>query len=396
MDKQIKLYSFFIFFLFLVSMELWIGWNGRRSNMLAIFGICALFTKLIYKIPWESSFRNISLCLVFYVGYFLIHPQFGVREFFTQILPQFVPICCIVFPKDEYKENILNYITKWFSLIMMVSIPLYLVTLLIHLPNLGMLDPGSNRYGIFENYIFYVKEIGGFEEGFSRFGGPFLEPGYLGMIGAFLLFVNKFDFSKREVIIILCSIVLTFSLAGWVLAFWGYISIQYYNGKFTLNRIILFSICLYAFISLAQYYNDGNNLINNEILSRLEFDENKGIVGNNRNVETMTVFFQEMWDNKKLVLYGYPESAFWGLADWETIGAGLERFMVFHGLLGVFYVFLFYIVSILYSKDKKYAILFLILIMLCFWQRTYAQWFSWIICFHYATISMDQKKLKLK
>ena len=123
------------------------------------------------------------------------------------------------------------------------------------------------------------------------------------------------------------------------------------------------------------------------------FDEEKGFAGNNRNVVTITVMFLEMWGDTNLLLHGYPESAFAGLAEWETMGAGLDKFVVFHGLLGILYVFLFYILSLFYAKDKKYAWLFFILILLCFWQRTYALWFSWIICFHYAIIVQDRKKL---
>lgn len=387
--KNLKVYSFFIFFLFLVSMELWIGWGEKKGIVLAVFGVGALLAKVIGRVPWEMSLRNILLCAVFYIGYYLIHPQFGLKEFFTQIPTQLVPICCIVFLRDDLKPAVLRNITKWFAWLMVLSIPLYFITSFVEVPNLGMLSNGD-RWGTFGNYIFFVKEYGSADAGIARFGGPFLEPGYLGMMGAFLLFANLYDFKKKSVIIILFSTLLSFSLAGWVLAFIGYLFVQLYREKINFKWILGFVFFMLVFIGFGLSYNRGDNLINNEILRRLVYDEVRGFAGNNRNVMTMTVMFLEMWGDTNLILHGYPESAFIGLSEWETIGAGLDRFMVFHGLLGVFYVFMFYLLSLFYAENKKFALLFFILIIFCFWQRTYALWFSWIICFHYSVVGQDK------
>ena len=395
MEKKINIYSFFIFFLFLLSMELWIGWGAYKSIMLTCFGVLAILYKLLFKVPWTISLRNILLSVAFFCGYYMVHPEFGFREFFTQMPPQLIPIICIVFLTDKYKKNVIDNITKWYAWLVAVSILIYVLTLFVNIPNFGILSNGD-RYGSFVNYIFYVKEFGGSETGILRFGGPFLEPGYVGMMGAFLLFVNKFDLKRMDLQVILLSVLLSLSLAGWVLAVIGFFEIEYYKGNINIKRVFSLSCLLLVFILFGFFYNNGDNVINNEILSRLAFDEEKGFVGNNRNVETMMEFFKSMWGNWDLILYGYPPTAFYGLADWETIGAGLDRFMVFHGLMGVLYVFLFYIISLFYAKDKKFALLFFVFILICFWQRTYSLWFSWIICFHYSIIIQDMnKRLKM-
>lgn len=391
MKNKIDIYSFSIFFLFLISMELWIGWGGHKSIMFTVFGLLAVLSKILHGIPWTMSLRNCILCIAFFGGYYLVHPEFGLREFFTQIPPQLIPIICIVFLDDNYKGRVLNNITKWYAWLMLVSIVLYFIVTFVNLPNFGIMTNGD-RYGSFANYIFYVKEFGSHET-ISRFGGPFLEPGYVGMIGAFLLFVNQFDFKRKEVRVILFSVLLSLSLAGWVLAFIGYFEIQYYKRNINVKKIISLVCFFGVFIIWGLSYNNGDNVINNEILSRLAFDEEKGFVGNNRNMEAMMDFFQAMWGDWDLLLHGYPPTAFYGLSDWETIGAGLDRFVVFHGLIGVFYVFLFYILSLFYAKDKKFTLLFIFFIMICFWQRTYSLWFSWIICFHYSVVLQDNRKL---
>lgn len=395
MERKIDVYSFFIFLIFIISMEVWFGWN-HKSYALAICGLFALIVKLANNIPMVFSRKNILLCISFFGGYYLLHPQFGVREFFTQIPPQLTPIICIICIHDMYKQRILSNITKWYACLIAASMVVFLFSLFVSLPNFGYLKFGdTDRYGTFINYLVYLKEFGSTVGSSGRFGGPFLEPGYVGMMGAFLLVANKYNFRNRYVQIILLSTIVSLSLAGWALAFIGYVLVRYYEGRIYGRSAFLFIIFCLLFITVGQWYNGGDNIVNNEILSRLQYDSEKGFTGNNRNVETMTIFFIEMWNDPRILIHGYPETAFYGLSDWETIGAGLDRFMVFHGLLGILYVFLIYIIAIMYAKDKKFAIIFFLFVLASFWQRTYAQWFSWIICFYYASIIQDSKRKQI-
>lgn len=394
-NRGLTIYSFMLFMLFIVSMELWIGWGGRNKSILFIvFSMVALMTKASYHIPFDLSSRNLSLCMVFFAGYFLLHKSFGVREFFTQFPAQFLPVFCIVCLKDEFKEIALNKITKWYSLLIAMSIAVYALVHVATIPSFGSLTfSEESSYGTFQNYFLYVKQTIS-EDGFPRFGGPFLEPGYVGMMGAFLLFSNSFNFKNNKALWpIALSVLLSFSLAGWVLVVIGYTLLSYYEGRKGRNRILLFLILIFIVFSFGKLYNGGNNLLNDEILSRFEYDEERGFAGNNRNTLTMTMYYNDMWNNPSILIHGYPDSAFAGLADWELIGAGYVKFMVLHGLLGLLYAFGFYILSIFYSKDKKYALFYIIFVAFSFWQRSYCMWFSWIICYYYALKIHDLKKL---
>ena len=382
-----------LFILFLLSMELWIGWGGNKSLFFIIFSMMALMVKMAFCVPFDLSFRNISLCVVFFAGYFLLHKNFGIREFFTQFPAQFIPILCIVCLKDEHKEFALKKITKWYAQLISISIVVYVLVHIVSLPSFGtLLFSEESNYGTFLNYIFYVKETA-IEDGFPRFGGPFLEPGYVGMMGGFLLFSNNYDFKNKVLWPIALSVLLSFSLAGWVLAVLGYVLLTFYEGGTGRKRILWLVVLLAIIFFIGKEYNDGDNVLNNEILSRLEYDEDKGFSGNNRNTLTMTLYYYEMWNDHNILVNGYPESAFWGLSEWEMIGAGYVKFMVLHGLLGLLYAFGFYILSLLYARDKKYAFLYMIFVIFSFWQRSYCLWFSWIICYYYASKMHDLKRI---
>lgn len=396
-NKGLTIYSFMLFMLFLLSMELWIGWGGRNKSLLFIvFSIFALLVKKTCRVPFDLSFRKLSLCIVFFAGYFLLHKDFGIREFFTQFPAHFLPILCIVCLKDEYKEFALKKITKWYSQLITVSIIIFAIVHIVSLPSFGsMIFSEESSYGSFQNYLFYVKQVVN-EDGFPRFGGPFLEPGYVGMMGAFLLFSNRFDFKDKVLWPIAISIILSFSLAGWVLVVIGYTLLAYYEGRSGRGKILWFIILIGLVFIIGKVYNGGNNVLNNEILSRFEYDEEIGFSGNNRNTLTMSLYYLEMWSDSNILIHGYPESAFYGLAEWELIGAGYVKFMVLHGLLGLLYAFSFYILSFIYSKDKKFALFYIIFVVFSFWQRSYCMWFSWIICYYYASKIQDLKLTTIK
>ncbi len=394
MNKAIKTYSFLIFVLFLLSMELWIGWNGRKTTMLILFGCGALFIKMAYKIPFKFSGRNIVLILLFYIAY-LYKLNAGFAQVFTQIPSQLIPIICIVCIADEYKEKTLYYITKWYARLILLSLLIYVLTLLIPIPSFGNIEFAQEvDYGFFSNYLFYVKSMMNVAEGgFIRFNGPFLEPGYVGMIGAFLLFANRFDFKKKENKIILISVLLSMSLAGWMLTLIGYILNLFHIGKISISRLVFSLLLVISFIYIGQSYNGGDNMINNEILSRLEYDEEKGFSGNNRNSLAITTLAIEIWrGNTDVLFFGYPQKTFLQYEDYELIGSGFDHFLVHHGLLGVLLGLSFYIFAIITAKDRKFALLFFIFVLFSFWQRCYAHWFSWIICFYYSSVIADRYK----
>lgn len=394
MNKAIKIYSFFVFVIFLLSMELWIGWEGRKIMMLILFGGGALLVKMMYNIPFNLSKRNIILVLLFYIA-FLYRLNAGFAQFFTQMPSQLIPIICILCIADEYKEKILYYITKWYARLILFSLCVYFVVSFVPIPGLNNLEFASGvAYGSFSNYIVYVKSLYNVAEGgFIRFNGPFLEPGYVGMIGAFLLFANNFNFKKKESKIILLSVLFSMSLAGWMLAFIGYLLNLFYIGRIRMSRLVFSVLFIISFIYIGQSYNDGQNVINEAILSRLEYDEEKGFSGNNRNSSAITALALEIWSgNTEILLYGYPKRTFQQYEDYELIGSGFNHFLVYNGLVGVLLIFAFYIYTIITARDKKFALLFFIFVLFSFWQRSYALWFSWIICFYYSSVIADRTK----
>jgi hypothetical protein len=232
-------------------------------------------------------------------------------------------------------------------------------------------------YGNFENYIFFVRSTKVFDT--YRFNGPFLEPGHLGMICAFILYANRFDVrNNRYLWVILIVTLLTLSLAAYVLLFLG-ISFFYINKVSHIIRILfLLFLCHYIVTTV---WNSGDNYINNLILARLKFDEVKGISGNNR-ISYSTDKYYKKFVLTHQVLTGVGQQKYASLSKNRIIaGAGYKIYILQNGIIGLLLVFLFYYKIVQLSPNRRYAYCFLLLLLFAFLQRAYPMWFSWLFLF---------------
>ena len=204
------------------------------------------------------------------------------------------------------------------------------------------------------------------------------------MMVAFLLFINGYNIKNKSTIVLFVSLLCTLSLAGYVLAAIGFILLQMKrNFKTTLSHLAKVAVLFCAVYTFASNYNNGNNLVNELIFSRLEYDSQEGtIAGDNRASNSLKQYYENLTPNEFLFGIGskrYSDEASGGL----LAGAGYQLFIVIYGVAAVISVLLFYL-SIIYSNNKsvrtEYFFL-LILYALCFVQRSYPFWASEVFTF---------------
>lgn len=378
--KRNILYSL-IFLSFLLSMKLWLGWEGRLNAMNYTIGVLLLLVVLIFNIKLSFNKQNISFFVLFVIATLLVVPLgYG---FILYFLPYFI----IIFLNDNDKSDCLTFITKWYGYLMIPSLLVFLVASNVDIPHLGFQYANENEwalqnnYGVCKNYIFYMKSD--FSNYGNRFNGPFLEPGHLGMMSAFLLMVNQFDFRKKGMKSILFSILFTLSLAAYILLIIGWLLIMYYKHKLELRYLLLFLLSFAFLYIFAMTYNEGDNVIYENFFGRLEYDEEKGFSGNNRVFGEIYLYFDFLWKDTHTMLWGYPKETMEWLAESGSRGTGYVMWICKYGLMGLGIVILMYLCPIVFSENKKYFLLLFIFVALMFWQRCYPFWSSWIICFLY-------------
>ena len=379
---------FCIFMLFILSMKLWIGWNGMDIIIYSAILLVLLLLTLSGKIQLQYSKRSMISLICLYLGISYIHKSpFGLQNLLMTALYGY-----ILFIKDIDKIHCFYHITKWFAYLMVPSLIVYWLVQLHILSPIGMMPYAFGEdiflrnpdYCIRENYIFYMYAPNYYG---IRFNGPFVEPGHLGMMSAFLLFCNKFDFSKKHNIINFVALIFSFSLAGYILAFISYIMIRFYMGLLEPRKFIIYFFSFFLVMFFSYQLTKDNVLFQELIINRMEEDEERGFSGNNRASIEMTEYYDHMWESEDvgLIMSGLDEQDWNDLVESEGgfTGTGIIVAMVRRGLLGIMAMMLFYIVFLSYSRDKRFVFMAFVFVFLMFCQRTYPFWFSWIICYAY-------------
>ncbi len=370
-----------IFIFFLNSMGLWIGWAGRDKWIdLVTLALILLSLYNYYYIKFDFCTRNFLLTFVLFVSSIIYTKEFGFRLLLNFII--YFIICCL---NSKYQIQCLHYVFKWFAWLMLPGILVYFLVQAGLMASFGTLNTIDNvlhsfydtSYTVRSNYIFYCAA-----DGYGiRFNGPFVEPGHLGMMSAFLLYADGFDFKKKETWIVLLALFMTISLSGYVLVFFAYLFFKYEKYEIQAQFIVIFLIFVFFIYLVGMFYNGGDNLLNEMIFSRLEYDEEKGFSGNNRVFGQIDLYYAAMFNNTHTLLYGYDKEIIEYLAWNNSRGTGFVMSMVTRGIIGTIAGIIFYVIYCLYKKNKRTAVLFLVFVLMLYWQRSYSFWFSWIICF---------------
>lgn len=392
-----------IFFEILCGAHAWFTWWTTDSRLLQyIIALAIAFIAYKYKSKLRIKL-NTSPAVVFAMLSYIV----GVMFFNRGSIPSLVEVAFalytlwVVISDRENVKGHLQFVCKGLAIILIPGIILFLGK--GYIPTIGLIiQKGSSEDYIFINQIFLIHKIGGFDsEAAKRFHSVFLEPGYLGSMLSFMMFAIKYDFSKWYTKTLLVAQLISLSLAGYILTFSGYVLYLISEGR-SMKKIILFAMLIPIVYVVAIGYNNGNNYINNAIISRLQYDEEKGISGNNRTGAGTEFYYNQAIENGdiwlglgtekvKQINGGSSDSA--GYSD-NIRGAGYKVFFVIRGVICAIFFLLFYIFIAKATVPSKmfirYGLIFLII--LTFIQAAYPTSAAWIYPFVLGLLYYNQKE----
>lgn len=289
-----------------------------------------------------------------------------IAGYLAQLSMVLIPIY-LIYLKKEYQFNLFNSLSNWFAILLAASVVWWILWLIgIPLPHFSQKIPWQhNDYGfIHQNYILFRHTIDlspyAVIPSFLRFGGFFLEPGHMGTICAVFLYANKFDMTRWRNIIFIVVIILTFSSAAYALAILGYC---FY--RFTIDRwkVVLPIIATCLAVLIVMQYNGGDNILNDIVIGK--FTREQGAVEGRFSVQTQQLWNQSIEDG----------SVFFGLGAGAQLkeSAGYKVFILMNGIFGTILTLIAYwlIQQINYTK---LGVMFFILMVVSFLQRTYCFW----------------------
>jgi len=366
---------FFLFLLMLWSMDPWFSWIYRGIMIFALSG-CFLLLRCVL---FERSNGNYTICYsimaIIFIAclvYFMTDMRHmrGLVSFFSTIRAVLVFAFVMAMHKEE-KKQIVTMTTYLYAWIMGISMAAYFLVIAgVNLPYSMITHPGRPYF--FPNYYNYGLFVVGTHATvfFQRFQSVFAEPGNLGPISAFLVYINQYEIRKKRVLVIFISVIVSFSLAGYVLLAMGYIIWIVTKSKNIYKPLlkILIATVLLASTGFIFYAVNPDSMVSRLVLSRFERDAD-GNIQHNRTGDAFDRFFEMQFITS-------TESILWGanLTEDEDrlirVGNSSYRvFLVRQGIIAMILLFLMYF-AIISLTPSLLGVGLLLLCAAAFIQRT--------------------------
>lgn len=289
---------------------------------------------------------------------------------------------CIVavffmYNKSKYPELASSF-CKWLGAFLIISIFAYF----LHIIGFG-LSGTSIAYGNYSYtnyYLFLLDDRSLWDIILPRFHSIFLEPGHLGTVVVMLLATQIGKWDRWYNIVLFAALLLSFSLAAYgLLVILLFLRLWLLRQKI-FAKIIILATSIAILVGGSYIYNDGDNLLNQLIVARLEMnDKGDDIEGNNRVSESFKKDFDAFLQSDDIMFGKEIDMTIWG-------NSGYRVFIYDYGLVGVLLFLTFYFFAFRTGKDQRAIIAAFILATTNFWIRGYPIhnifWVSYVLIAH--------------
>lgn len=379
------IYFFFVFLFFLQSMKAWFLWDIQGGYLSLICLIVAFVAKKTKRsIFFKFDNRFFPLLIIGCLATLIAENEKTIVVYVAKIL-LVINVLIIYYLDSKNQKELLQFIINGFVLILIPSILLYYAFLFGYdLFNGGIIHNDNLGY-TFTNHYFFLSGFYGI-----RFQSIFCEPGHLAMIISLLLFGTGYDFKDWKVCFLTFVVLASLSLAGYVIMFLGFVFSRFSEGKFKLTKILKSSIGILTVLLLiwGGFTLLGKTEILNElILSRIAFDEDRGTISGDNRVSWQVDQYIESMSLDEMLLGGVNLKY-----NDELQGTGIKMYMIQYGIIAIALIFLFYYL-LLKKKFSKIGTFALLLFSLSFIQRCYAIWFCQMVMYAlFVSINWTNKK----
>jgi len=329
------IYFFFVFLFFLQSMKAWFLWDIQGGYLSLICLIVAFVAKKTKRsIFFKFDNRFFPLLIIGCLATLIAENEKTIVVYVAKIL-LVINVLIIYYLDSKNQKELLQFIINGFVLILIPSILLYYAFLFGYdLFNGGIIHNDNLGY-TFTNHYFFLSGFYGI-----RFQSIFCEPGHLAMIISLLLFGTGYDFKDWKVCFLTFVVLASLSLAGYVIMFLGFVFSRFSEGKFKLTKILKSSIGILTVLLLiwGGFTLLGKTEILNElILSRIAFDEDRGTISGDNRVSWQVDQYIESMSLDEMLLGGVNLNY-----NDELQGTGIKMYMIQYGIIAIALIFLFY------------------------------------------------------
>lgn len=367
MGRNFLFFKFTISCLFISSLHPWFVWDIKGIYLSIVACICSIW---VCRSGFISiSAKSFSVSIIYLI--LSIWTNRGMNYFgFGEILINWIVFLIILGLRNDYRRNVLVFITKCTAVILGISLPFFLIHLVgVPLPHLSVTNLSS--FSSIDNYFLFVIKGSA-----PRFQGPFLEPGFMTMGTAILLFLNKYKLKNKYVLVLFISQIFSLSIAGYVLLIVGYLISIILANKANRLSMLLTAFFMLLLSSMLLTNLMGEEIVEERIVGRLQWEDGK-LSGDDRSSDYLDYLYENVV-NSDLKWVGTE----WNSELSEKGVAGYKLFVVKYGYVGLLLSISLYLSSIFIIEDKKkmkwqISLVFITLLML--FQNAYPTMWALLI-----------------
>lgn len=352
---------------FLGSLNPWFFWPiGSNYPVLACLFLVPAY--LLSRTLSNPIFTRIDFLLpaITFLA-FTVYERLSVESNFNgyaMLMFRFTIFYCLFRVHTDRLQKFLTFVCKVMGVLLAASLAGHFLYLL------GFPFPGKDVqfdefYSFTNHYLFLLDDRNLFTI-FPRFNSYFLEPSHIGSAAAFLLFSQRGQWRRWYNLVLLTTVFFTFSLGAYIylvaivfLNLW--ISGKRFWGKLMVTLAVLGVAILFTFT-----YNNGENLVHDLIMLRLEMDDGE-LAGDNRVTGSFEADYDNFVESSDIVFGRHYEAVEFG-------NAGYKVFFYENGLVGILLLLTFYIASMMYTTNKRAFISAIILAILFFLPSAFMLW----------------------
>ena len=294
---------------------------------------------------------------------------------------------CMFRIDKEIAEKSLTKICKVFAGFLIISILFFFLHFIgVNLPNVSV-ERGNYSYTNFFFFLLDDRELWNIL--IPRFNSVFLEPGHMGTTIIMLLATQIGKWKKWYNVVLFVALLMSFSLAAYCLG----VMLLFLRLWMLRRKIVLKVLGLVSFLGIivggSFVYNDGDNMLNNLIVMRLEVsDTGDDFKGNNRVSEDFEKEFESFLGSSDILFGREMDYEGWG-------NSGYRVYIYDYGMAGFALFLVFYFFAFRTGRDIRAITTAFVLAMTNFWIRGYPMLFAFV--YPYFIISqMNQKNDTLK
>ena len=359
--REVVLWLYFVgvLLVFYTTLTPWFLWPLHlKSQFLAFFPIAAamllsrtLSTPLFTRTDYQWPILTYCLC-TFTIA--LLNGR-NINGFIGEVLMAYV-FLSIFMLRHEDLMRLGDVLAQSLAFLLVPSILCYFLYLGgFSIPHYPISMPDTNYS--FENYRFFLLDDRFAMQLVPRFHAVFLEPAHLAIACVTLLLAQVGQWRRWYNIVIIVALIMSFSLAGYILMVYVLLAASWMKGRAIVAKVVALVVALSLGVMFVAFYNDGDNLVNELILQRMEVNDEGEMEGDNRVSDDFNKQFETFMQSDQ-VLTGVGYEKFQRTAQGGN--AGFRVFLYCNGFISLFMLLVFFGVMLSTSHNTRGKVVMLL------------------------------------